>query len=103
MVAVDVPDDDADDQSVPALIKSMPGNVSLVSMLTEIRKLDAVRAVGLPAGRFADIAPRVVTSWRARAAVESPAHLRDHPEPLTLLAALLHTGCGRSPTPWSSC
>ena len=31
--------------------------------------------------------------WRARAAVESPSHLRAHPEPLrlTLLAALLHT------------
>jgi len=65
----------------------------LDSMLTEIRKLRAVRAVGLPAGLFADVAPRVVASWRARAAVESPSHLRDHPEPLmlTLLAALLHT------------
>lgn len=30
--------------------------------------------------------------WRARAMVESPSHLRDHPAPLrlTLLAALLH-------------
>jgi hypothetical protein len=43
--------------------------------------------------QFADVAPRVVASWRARATVESPSHLRDHPEPLmqTLLAALLHT------------
>lgn len=75
-----------------ALIKSVPGNISLDSMLTEIRKLCAVRAVDLPDGLFADIAPRVVAAWRARAAVESPSHLRDHPEPLmlTLLAALLH-------------
>jgi len=46
--------DDAaeDDEGVPAtvlgLIKSEPGNVSLESMMTEIGKLEAVRAVGLP-------------------------------------------------------
>jgi hypothetical protein len=35
----------------------------------------------------------VLAGWRARAMVESPSHLRDHLEPLTLtlLAALLHT------------
>jgi len=90
LVAVEVPDDDAGEDSVLALIKSVPGNVSLDSMLTEIRKL---RAVGLPAGLFADVAPRVLATWRARAAVESPSHLRDHAEPLmlTLLAALLHS------------
>ena len=50
----------------------MPGNVSLESMLTEIDKLRAVRAVGLPPALFADVAPKVVAGWRARAAVESP-------------------------------
>jgi len=41
---------------------------------------------------FADVAPKVVTGWRARAAVEAPSHLRAHPEEtkLTLLAALLY-------------
>jgi Domain of unknown function (DUF4158) len=93
LVEAGVPDDDAGEDSVLALIKSVPGNVSLDSMLTEIRKLRAVRAIGLPAGLFSDVAPRVVGSWRARAAVEAPSHLRDHPEPLmlTLLATLLHT------------
>jgi Domain of unknown function (DUF4158) len=93
LVAAGVPDDASGEESVLALIKSVPGNVSLESMLTEIRKLRAARAIGLPAGLFADVAPRVVTSWRARAMVESPSHLRDHPEPLrlALLAALLHT------------
>lgn len=88
-----MPDDDTGEESVLALIKAVPGNVSLDSMLTEIRKLRAVRAVGLPAALFADVVPRVVVSWRASATVESPSHLRDHPEPLmlTLLAALLHT------------
>ena len=87
-------DDDAEetDPSALALIKSVPGNVSLESMLTEIGKLDAVRAAGLPDGVFAGIAPKVTAAWRARAAVEAPSHLRSHPEPLTLtlLAALIY-------------
>jgi hypothetical protein len=88
-------DDDEGDSAEPsalALIKSVPGNVSLESMLTEIAKLDVVRAVALPDGLLSGIAPKVVTAWRARAAVEAPSHLRDHPRPLmlTLLAALVH-------------
>ena len=87
-------DDDEDQDSVLALIKSVPGNVSLESMLTEIRKLTAIRAAGLPPGVFADVAPRVVSGWRARAAVESPSHLRrrlaNSPQSaVTLLAALV--------------
>ncbi|WP_199791003.1 MULTISPECIES: hypothetical protein [unclassified Streptomyces] len=60
-------------------------------MLTEIDKLLAVRAIGLPRDLFIDVAPKVVAGWRARAAVESPSHLRTHPVVLrvTLLAALL--------------
>ena len=75
-----------------ARIKSDPGEVSLDSMLTEIDKLLAVRAMGLPADLFAGVAPKVVAGWRARAAVEAPSHLRAHAVPLrlTLLAALLH-------------
>ena len=91
------PDEDGEDEdpdSVLALIKSVPGNVSLESMLAEIRKLTAIRAVGLPPGLFADVAPKVVSGWRARAAVESPSHLRrrlpNSPQSaVTLLAALL--------------
>jgi hypothetical protein len=79
---------------VLALVKSVPGNVSLESVLTEIRKLTAIRAAGLPPGLFADVAPKVVSGWRARAAVESPSHLRrrlpNSPQSaVTLLAALL--------------
>ncbi len=59
-----------------ALVKSVPGNVSLNSMLAEVRKLQAVRAVGLPPGLFADVAPKVVSGWRTRAAVESSSRLR---------------------------
>jgi hypothetical protein len=79
-------------ETVLGLIKSSPGNVSLDSMMTEIAKLEAVRALGLPAGLFADVAPKVLDGWRARAAVEAPSHLRRHAPPMTvtLLAALVH-------------
>ena len=88
----DVEQDDAGEESVLALVKTVPGKVSLDSMLTEIHKLRAVRAIGLPAGLFADVAPKVLAGWRGRAAVEAPSHLRDHPTELrlTLLAAMLH-------------
>src|SRR6266700_1067689 len=85
--------DESDDPgSLLALIKSMPGNVSLESMLTEIRKLRAARGIGLPVRLFADVAPKVLASWRARAAVETPSHLRRRSadSAVTLLAALVH-------------
>lgn len=78
--------------AVLASVRSDPGNVSLNTMLTEIAKLEAVREVGVPGDVFAEIGPKIVKSWRARAAVESPSHLRDHPPRarMTLLTALLH-------------
>ena len=86
-----VSDDDDDGEDVLALIKAAPGNVSLDTMLVEIAKLEAIRAIGLSSDLFADVASRVVAGWRARAAVESPSHLREHPQPtkLALLCALL--------------
>ena len=65
-------DDEPSDPSVLASIRSDVGNVSLNTMLTEIAKLEAVRAVGLPGDLFADVTPKIVTAWRGRAAVESP-------------------------------
>jgi len=81
-----------DPESVLALIKSMPGSVSLESMLTEIRKLKAARGIGLPARLFSDAAPKVLAGWRARCAIESPSHLRRRSagSAATLLAALVH-------------
>ncbi|MEU0373904.1 hypothetical protein ABZ070_27325 [Streptomyces sp. NPDC006283] len=101
------PGEGEDGPPVLGKIKEAPGNVSLETMLTEIDKLLAVRAVGLQADLFADVAPKVVAGWRARAAVESPSHLRTHPLPLplrvTLLAALLHEREREIRTRWSSC
>lgn len=64
-------------------IKEAPGNVSLETMLTEIDKLLAVRAIGLPPDLFIDVAPKVLAGWRARAAVESPSHLRTRTQGFT--------------------
>lgn len=73
-------------------VRSAPGRVSLESMLAEMDKLLAVRAVGVPDEVFADVAPRVLAGWRSRCAVESPSHLRrrSRESAVTLLAALLH-------------
>jgi hypothetical protein len=76
------------EENLLALIKAAPGNVSLETMLVEISKLEAIRAIGLPSGLFTGIDSRIVAGWRARAAVESPVHLREHPQPTKL--ALLH-------------
>ncbi|KKC04333.1 Tn3 family transposase [Mycobacterium nebraskense] len=88
-------DEMEDGPAILAAIRSDPRNVSLNTMLTEIAKLEAVRAVGVPADVFADVAPQIVTGWRGRAAVESPSHLRAHSHEvaLTLLAALLFCRC----------
>lgn len=69
---------DDDGPSLLATIKAVPGNVSLDSMLAEIEKLRAARAVGVPAAALADVAPKVVAGWRARAMVEAPSHLARH-------------------------
>ena len=68
---------DALGPEVWAAIRSDPGNVSLNTCKAERRKLDWIRAVGLPAGALADIAPKIVAGWRARVAVEAPSHLRE--------------------------
>ncbi len=100
LVSADEGDGDSEaDLGLLALIKAATGNVSLASMLTEVSRLEAVRAIGLPDGLFADVAPKVVAAWRSRAAVESPSHLRDpRSDPdmtVTLLAALVYSRSGR--------
>jgi Domain of unknown function (DUF4158) len=59
-------------------VKASPGNVSLATMIAEMRKLQIVRQVDLPPELFTGIAANVVAAWRARAAVESPSHLARH-------------------------
>ena len=75
-----------------AAIRDEPGNVSVKTIGQETFKLGAIRAVGLPDDLFADVAPKVLTGWRARVAAEAPSHLRSHPHEImvTLLAAYLY-------------
>ncbi|MFG1703473.1 DUF4158 domain-containing protein [Nonomuraea sp. M3C6] len=74
-----------------AAIREEPGNVSVKTIEREVFKLNAIRKVGLPDNLFADVAPKVLASWRARVAAEAPSHLRSHPHEIkmTLLAAYL--------------
>jgi hypothetical protein len=76
-----------------AELKADPGQVSLDTLLREIDKLEAVKALRLPPGLFADCSERLVEAWRARAARSYPSDLAAAPQPvrLTLLAALCWT------------
>ena len=72
-----------------AFLKTDPGPVGLGSFLTEIKKLKRIRAVGLPTDLFTLISPKLVQTYRQRAATETPYHLRQHPAAIryTLMAA----------------
>ena len=77
---------------VPALLQELradAGSASLETVQQELDKLDRVRALQLAADTFASIPPKVLQSYRQRAAVEALYELRRHPEPLllTLLAS----------------
>ncbi len=73
-----------------AELKADPGRLGLETLLTEIAKLERVRALGLPPDLFVDVLDKRLVAWRARAAAEYPAWMRAHPAPvrLTLLSAL---------------
>ena len=81
---------DESGRALLAELKTDPGQVGLETLLREIGKLAAVRAIGLPAVLFADAAEKLVEAWRARAARSYPSDLRVAPTPvrLTLLASL---------------
>ena len=71
-------------------LKADPGQVSLETLLREIDKLAAVRALRLPPDLFADTSEKLVEAWRSRATRSYPSDLLAAPGPvrLTLLAAL---------------
>ncbi|PSB00454.1 Tn3 family transposase [Merismopedia glauca] len=72
-----------------AFLKTDPGPVGLESFLSEIEKLKRIRSMGLPSDLFEGIAPKIIKTYRHRAATETPYHLRQHPEAIrcTLMAA----------------
>jgi len=72
-----------------AFLKTDPGPVGLGSFLTEIEKLKRIRSVGLSTDLFTLISPKLVQTYRQRAATETPYLLRQHPAAIryTLMAA----------------
>ncbi len=81
---------DEEGRRMLAELKADPGQASLETLLREVDKLAAVRALGLPPGLFADCSERLVEAWRARATRSYPSDLSASPRQvrLTLLAAL---------------
>jgi hypothetical protein len=80
---------------VPALLQELrtdAGPASLETVVQELDKLDRVRGLQLPVDLFSSVPPKILQSFRQRAAVEALYELRRHPEPLltTLLAAYCH-------------
>jgi hypothetical protein len=96
----DVPEDAANEDATRGLsarkqptlarLRNDPGRASAESARAEIAKLSRLRGVGLPDDLFRDVSPKVVRSYRRRAASESPSSLRAHPPSVryTLLSAL---------------
>ncbi len=72
-----------------AFLKTDPGAVGLSSFLSEISKLQRIRVVGLPSDLFSGISPKLVKTYRQRAATEYPYDLRQHQPAIryTLMAA----------------
>lgn len=71
------------------VLKADAGRASTETLLTEITKLEQLRALALPADLFTNVPRKILLSYRQRAAVEEPYELRRHPPALrdTLLAA----------------
>jgi hypothetical protein len=87
----DGPDSGDGGRDLLGWVKTDPGRLSLNTMLDEIAKLEAIRGIGLPEDALAGVGGRIVSGWRARAAVQAPSHFRDFAPPTrwALLAALL--------------
>ena len=73
-----------------AAVKDDAGVASVETVLDEIAKLRQLRALELHEGLFRDVAAKIVTHYRQRAASEPPRELRRHPTEVrhVLLAAL---------------
>lgn len=73
-------------------LKAGPAGVSLETALTEVTRLNHLRAIQLPPDLFAGVPPKVLQSYSQRLAVEETYETQRHPETLriTMLAAWSH-------------
>jgi Domain of unknown function (DUF4158) len=88
-----------------AEVKADPGPLGLDTLMSEIAKLTAVRALTLPQDIFADVSDRLVAAGRSRAARMFPS---DSPRATNRCATHCSRRCAgyakaRSPTRWSGC
>jgi len=75
---------DDGDGTAYARLAADPGRVGLESLLTEIAKLNRLRALALPADLLRGLHPDQAKRFRRRVAVESAWELRRHPERIRL-------------------
>jgi TnpA family transposase len=82
-------DDPAIVATVFSQLKTDPGPVGVASVLTELEKLSHLRSLDLPVDLFTAVPPKILQSYRLRAATEPPREMRAHPAPIryTLMAA----------------
>lgn len=73
-------------------LKQDAGNVSLESILDEVKKINRIRDIGLPMSLFEGISPRVLEKYKARIMSERPSEIRDHKDSIkfTTLAIFCH-------------
>ena len=77
---------DQDKQSAEAYylrhLKDDAGNVSLESILEEVKKINRIAEIGLPSSLFKDIPHRILEKYKARIMSERPSEIRGHKDPI---------------------
>ena len=63
-------------------LKEDAGNVSLESILEEVKKINRIAEIGLPASLFKGIPHRILEKYKARVMSERPGEIRDHSDPI---------------------
>lgn len=62
-------------------LKEDSGNVSLESILEEVKKINRIVEISLPVSIFKDIPHRILEKYKARIMSERPSEIRDHKDP----------------------
>jgi Domain of unknown function (DUF4158) len=63
-------------------LKEDAGNVSLESILEEVKKINRIADIGLPASLFKGMPHRILEKYKARVMSERPGEIRDHSDPI---------------------
>ena len=63
-------------------LKQDSGNVSLESILEEVKKIKCIQEIGLPKSLFNGISQRILEKYKTRIMSERPSEIRDHNDPM---------------------